>query len=150
MSDLLIPLRELTFADVEREVYTVKECDIGFNVINPAIAKLLARQYSDRLNMLAREIREVNEQNGWNVLRPEQWVDTYKIPAILALIHSEVSEALEAFRADDKENFAEELSDIIIRVLDCAAGLEIDMDSTIKAKIAKNRTRGFHHGGKRV
>lgn len=102
------------------------------------------------LNSLAVEIIEINIANGWNVLKPEQWEDTYKVPAILALIHSETSEALEAFRKGDKANFSEELADTLIRVLDCAGGLGIDIDSAVAAKLAKNKTRGFRHGGKRV
>ena len=50
------------------------------------------------LNKLATEIIEINTANGWNCTKPEQWEDTYKVPAILALIHTEVSEAVEAFR----------------------------------------------------
>jgi len=74
------------------------------------------------LSDLILEVREVNRANGWAILQAHEWTDTYKIPAILALIHSEVSEALEAFRHNDKTNFAEELADILIRVLDCAGG----------------------------
>lgn len=103
-----------------------------------------------KLNDLGLEINEINRANGWKVCKPEDWQDTYKIPGVLALIHSEVSEALEAFRKGDQENFAEELADVIIRVLDCSAGLGVDMDSQIIAKLEKNRQRGFKHGGKRV
>lgn len=99
---------------------------------------------------LAAEIREINKANGWRVLEPEQWADTYKIPGILALIHSEVSEALEAFRTDDRANFEKELADVIIRVLDCAGGLGMDMDKAVAAKMDHNRHRGYRHGGKRV
>ena len=102
------------------------------------------------LNGLAKEVREINRANGWNVTTPSDWEDIYKVPGILALIHSEVSEALEAFRHDDPENFAEELADILIRVLDCACGLRVDIDRAVREKLAKNRTRGFRHGGKRV
>lgn len=99
---------------------------------------------------LAREIIDINTYNGWNVLQPEQWADTYKVPAILGLVHSEVSEALEAFRKGDREGFAEEMADVLIRVLDCTEGLHIDIDAVVAAKLAKNRKRGFRHGGKRV
>jgi NTP pyrophosphatase (non-canonical NTP hydrolase) len=102
------------------------------------------------MNKLAAEIIEINTANGWNCTKPEQWADTYKVPAILALVHTEVSEAVEAFRHDDKENFIEELADVIIRVLDCAGGLGMDIDEAIRAKLEKNKTRGFRHGGKRV
>lgn len=102
------------------------------------------------LNELGMEINRINRANGWKVCTPEDWHDTYKIPGVLALIHSEVSEALEAFRDGDQENFAEELADVVIRVLDCAAGLGIDMDQQMAAKLEKNRQRGYKHGGKRV
>jgi NTP pyrophosphatase (non-canonical NTP hydrolase) len=102
------------------------------------------------LDALAAEIREINAVNGWNVLQPDEWHDDYKVPAILALIHSEVSEALEAFRKNDTENFAEELADVLIRVLDCAGGLMSDFDDAVRRKLHKNRLRGHRHGGKRV
>ena len=102
------------------------------------------------LNELGKEIIEINRANGWNVTTPADWQHTYKIPGVLALIHSEASEALEAFRVDDKENFAEELADVVIRVLDCASGLEIDLDKAVQDKLIKNRSRGYRHGGKRV
>jgi len=99
---------------------------------------------------LGLEIIEINKANGWEVTTPDDWHDTYKIPGVLALIHSEVSEALEGFRANDKANFEEELADVIIRVLDCATGLDFDLDKAVNAKLKKNRERGFRHGGKRV
>lgn len=102
------------------------------------------------MNHLAEEIYNINKQNGWNVLTPEDWKNEHKIPAKLALIHSEISEALEAFRAGDQVNFAEELADTIIRTLDCSHGLGFDMNWEIKKKLVKNRERGFRHGGKRV
>lgn len=101
-------------------------------------------------NELAKEIVCINTANGWNVLKESEWHDEYKVPAILALITSETSEALEAFRKNDKVNFAEECADQIIRILDMTAGLNIDIDAAIREKLEKNKTRGFRHGGKRV
>ena len=102
------------------------------------------------LNELAITIREINQKNGWNVTQEKDWFDEYKVPAILALIHSEVSEALEAFRVDDRDNFAEELADVLIRVLDCMPGLGIDIDDVVHQKLQKNRQREYRHGGKRI
>jgi len=64
------------------------------------------------------------------------------------LIHSEVSEALEAYRKGDAENFAEELADIAIRLLDAAGGYGIDLESEIVKKHEYNKTREYRHGGK--
>ena len=103
-----------------------------------------------QLNDLACEIVAINTRNGWNVTQPADWGNDYKVPAVLALIHSEVSEALEAFRADDRANFEEELADIMIRVLDLSAGLAIDLDAAVRSKLEANKTRGYRHGGKRL
>ena len=105
---------------------------------------------SEHLQRLSDDIREINRANGWNVTQASDWSDTYKVPAILALIHSEVSEALEAFRTDDEQNFMEEMADVLIRVLDCVGGFTSDFDAIVRAKLEKNRHRGHRHGGKRV
>ena len=82
------------------------------------------------------------------------------VPVKLALIHAEVSEALEAHRESDiltirttdargnlkPEGFASELADIMIRVADLAGILEIDLEGAIKEKMAYNQTRPYKHG----
>lgn len=102
------------------------------------------------LSNLADEIREINKNNGWNITKPDDWFDTYKVPAILALITSEASEALEGFREGDIENFIEECADIVIRTLDCVGAFTDDFDAVVRAKLEKNKQRGYKHGGKRV
>lgn len=103
------------------------------------------------LNALAQEVVTINHANGWNVVRPEEWDENpHKIPALLALIHSEVSEALEDFRKGNREHFSEEMADVVIRCLDLCGGMGIDLDAAVAAKLAKNRQRGFRHGGKKV
>jgi NTP pyrophosphatase (non-canonical NTP hydrolase) len=64
----------------------------------------------------------------------------------LCLIHSEVSEALEALRDDDAEAEAEEIADVVIRVLDYAAWRGIDLDAEVAAKVEKNEMRPRLHG----
>ena len=71
---------------------------------------------------------------------------TLSIGDALALCHSELSEALDAYRNDDKENFAEELADEIIRILHLAGDLQIDLTEEVNKKMEKNKLRPINHG----
>ena len=95
-----------------------------------------------KLNKIAKEVHENAKAKGW-------WDEKRNIPELLCLIHSEVSEALEAYRKDDHENFREELADILIRVLDLACSENIDIELEVEKKHNFNKTRPFRHGGKR-
>lgn len=68
----------------------------------------------------------------------------------IALIHSEASESLEAIRKGEAANEAEELADVIIRILDYAGWKGIDLQREVVEKMKHNETRGFKHGGKRL
>jgi NTP pyrophosphatase (non-canonical NTP hydrolase) len=149
---LLNAIADYTVHGTNCSYYNDGDCQCAVEAFRHTLRKALARPAVavKTLNDMAREVLAINTANGWNVLKPEEWDDTYKVPTVLALIHSEVSEALEGFRHGDKANFAEELADIQIRLLDCAGGLGIDLDAEVAAKMTKNRSRGFRHGGKRV
>ena len=97
------------------------------------------------LNELAAEIGEIARSKGFN----EHDENPLYVALKLALIHSEVSEALEADRIGDSHNLEEELADIIIRTLNLTDWLECDIDNIIRWKIEINRTREHKHGGKR-
>jgi len=72
----------------------------------------------------------------------------------LALIHSEVTEVLEAIRkSKGEEEIMSEFADIIIRTLDLYAGLnersfeeERSLDFAVQEKAKKNNTRHKLHG----
>ncbi len=66
----------------------------------------------------------------------------------MALMHSELSEALEALRKGDYKNLAEELADTIIRVLDFCGAKKIDILTAIQDKMIINNDREYKHGKK--
>lgn len=105
------------------------------------------------LTALSDRIYAVNGRSGWNDIIPGDFTDKdepYRIPTKLALIHSEVSEALEAFRKGDKANFGEELADVLIRLVHLAGMLDIDLASAAMDKVEVNAKRPYKHGGKAV
>jgi NTP pyrophosphatase (non-canonical NTP hydrolase) len=111
---------------------------------------------------LQKEVHENAIAKGW-------YEKEKSIPEHLALIHSEVSEALEAdrgnahsvygnintfilptqdneefkkvFEIHAKDTFPDELADIVIRVMDLAEWKGIDLQSHIEAKIRYNAMR---------
>lgn len=72
----------------------------------------------------------------------------------IALVHSEVSEALEAMRhgnppsqkIPDHSQVEEELADVVIRIMDRAGGEGLDLLGAIKAKMDYNEGRAYKHG----
>ena len=99
---------------------------------------------------IGKTIQLINIANGWKVLNLKDWNDPYRIPTSLALLTSEVSEALEGFRNNDFTNFKEECADIFIRLLDLTHNMQIDLDDEVSKKLEKNRKRANKHGGKKV
>lgn len=101
------------------------------------------------------EAHDTALEKGW-------WNDkeAVNIPEKLALIHSEVSEALEAYRTGDMkishdkdgkpDGFPVELADVLIRIADLCGYLNIDLEYAVLLKMAHNKTRSFRHGGKRA
>lgn len=68
------------------------------------------------------------------------------ISARLMLIVSELAEAQEALRKNDKDNFKEELADVAIRLGDLCGGLGIDLEAEILKKMIRNKDRPYKHG----
>ena len=67
----------------------------------------------------------------------------------IALIHSEVTETLEAHRNNEgTDRIAEELADIILRVAVVCGDMDIDIEDAILRKMAKNSERPYRYGGK--
>lgn len=64
----------------------------------------------------------------------------------LMLVVSEVGEAAEAVRKNDYDNFAEEIADAMIRIMDLASANQVDLEREITSKMATNELRPYRHG----
>jgi NTP pyrophosphatase (non-canonical NTP hydrolase) len=101
------------------------------------------------LDALAAVLHEIARDKGF-------WDGEYshdKIGNKLALVHSEVTEVLEAIRkSHGSEKIVEEMADVIIRLLDVYAAMRNEeqvlhsLDEVLEAKINKNKERPRLHG----
>lgn len=118
------------------------------------------------LNTLAASIHAHNVDAGWwdeshrhygSISDPSNYgkgapvSDKYLIPTKLALVHSEISEALEGFRKNLMDDhlpqhsmFSVELGDALIRIFDVAGYYDIDLDTVVAEKRAYNASRADH------
>ena len=104
------------------------------------------RNVGELLMLVTSELGEAMEAH-----RKDRFADTQIIDEMVASGYSWQDSTLsfsEAFKKSVKDTFEDELADAIIRLLDMAGGLGIDIEWHIRNKMAFNETRERLHGKK--
>lgn len=111
---------------------------------------------NDSIRVLMSQSNRTSRDKGW-------WDEERTIGDQIALMHSELSEALEEFRngkpltliyhsesstGPKPEGFAAELADVLIRIFDTCEQYGVPLVEALSEKMAYNATRPYRHGGK--
>ena len=91
------------------------------------------------LNDYARQVRELADEKGFGSGSDRIW-------EMLALIHTEVSEATDAYKkGESMEDVGEELIDALIRIFHLLSALDLDSERLYQKKMAKNWARPYKY-----
>lgn len=98
---------------------------------------------SSTLEDFVKEAKEIANSKGFRVT----WDN---VPVYLMLVVTELAEAMEAWRDDNRESFREEVADTLIRIFHLCGDLDLNIPDAIKGKMEVNRKRPYKHGRKRL
>lgn len=91
------------------------------------------------LNQKMLEVRALADGKGFSSSPERIW-------EMLALIHTEVSEATDAYKkGEPMEHIGEELADAIIRILHLMSALNLDAEKLFQEKMKKNWERPYKY-----
>lgn len=103
------------------------------------------------IGLLIHDCHTTAKDKGW-------WDNPRSDGELIALMHSELSEALEWLRKDPVEKsdhipeftgIEEEMADVLIRVFDFCGERGHDLAGALLAKMEFNKRRDHRHGGKK-
>jgi NTP pyrophosphatase (non-canonical NTP hydrolase) len=120
------------------------------DAVDAALKYFLYEDFVTTFGILASAANDIAREKGW-------WKGERNDGELIALMHSELSETLEALRhgnpaSDHIPAFSgveEELADVIIRIMDFAIAKKHRVGEAIIAKIEFNSTREVMHGNKK-
>jgi len=112
-------------------------------------AKMASNRFAEYFTWIQMIVHHTAQEKGW-------WDEPRNDGEMIALMHSELSEALEALRhgnpPDDKvpeyNGVEAELADVIIRIMDYAENRGFNVADALIAKMEYNQGREYKHGKK--
>lgn len=148
----MFKIRERFAADCKNDVQRLNELldelaekaknDYGAEENDALIAALI--------NSLCADIHQMN-RGWWTDLTTGEYPIKRNVGELLALVHGELSEALEGHRKNLRDehlplrpSIEVELADAMIRIMDMAAGLELDLGGAFVEKSIYNQKRADH------
>lgn len=140
------------------ERLSLEEIDLmydGDETVVVTVGQLLDLKKLKSIDDYIAEAHDNAVEHGW-------WEEPKSFGELIALVHSEASEAFEEYRngkgvnetyyseGDKPEGIPSELADVVIRIFDTCGFYGIDLEKIINEKMKFNKSRPYKHGGKKL
>lgn len=135
--------------DLVREHYLSELGDVVFKINQANGWYDSARAFGDEIALLHSEVSETYEAYR-NNLTDDSTLSLCVKNKFQGNLETHDRSMHEGMHLCKPEGVGSELADVLVRVLDTAHRLDIDLEGEFMRKLQYNATRGYRHGGKHV